>query len=1007
MARRSFKGGKLSQSLKSARASESKAKSSKKKKSSSSNSSKNSSSPVINRVYDPVTKKIVTVSSYPSTTKTTTPISPPKTTNTSTKSSSSGGSSKKSSSKKIVIYDSTGKVTQSTDSSKPVGMIDTTKAKTSSANLDKYSQPASVSFKRTGSTITRTVHSGGKVVSSEVVQDSSTSSDNKKTTSQLVGQEAIMRSTANRTLPTPSLQIDTSKQDANIQKKIDNNLPLTSAEQYRVTTGSYATSIEQLNQDIAGLNPQETQKQIKSVSNYQKQFDPKPIIKDAKFYDVKTHTFFPDEPEKTIFFKSQRPVDNILTPVDNILTEAKLNQIIKGEYKPSFRENLKNFGTNLILAPIRGAGKTIEYEKEFFTQTYPNLFKQNVKAITSKDIKTKTDFFYNVEEERKKNLKLIKDADVQNFALTVAGGSLIAKSAPLLMSKTAMKKIGTTILMGTTARESVRGIGRITFDEDLKQIKSEKQFKDALKLAEAKLKEEVYEKYPVKGRVYNVVPALFEGKTKGAFEAQLRKELILQGYKGARFENALAMGIKQRAFVASGELAGALATEATTERIGAHMKWDFSTKLKMPKVAKVGVKGVPSLTAPIFVKSTGKKLESQAYKQLFPLGVGEGLSEYINEKASSGGQVTTGGLLFSGAFGGVIAGKVGAKIISSKTGTESFLRRSVANVADPLEKGGDWISDVSGSIASKLSRTSMKSMEDTSRKLMNTIKAPIKTFTLTGIVPTQTELNKKFKVGSFSEVTTPTSKTNLFTPTNEFANVFQTSVNFNNLPSLSSSVNLPASSFPSLKKNELSFKNSLKTNTFFPTEVNLNNNINNFVNSNINSNVEVDLFSNVNTNVNENVNQFVNTNVNVNQFVNEFVTVPSNVNTSVSTNVPVYLAPIPPIPKFGKTKKGQGYNVQIKTKGKWNNMNKKPLYRESALSFGREIVDNSSEASFKISKSKSKAKPLNYLGSGNDFKFKKKKNLFIEKNTFRIDSMGELKKITAKGIAKRSKKNFF
>lgn len=105
------------------------------------------------------------------------------------------------------------------------------------------------------------------------------------------------------------------------------------------------------------------------------------------------------------------------------------------------------------------------------------------------------------------------------------------------------------------------------------------------------------------------------------------------------------------------------------------------------------------------------------------------------------------------------------------------------------------------------------------------------------------------------------------------------------------------------------------------------------------------------------------------------------------------------------------YNVYVKEKGgkRFFKANKTPLGKRQANALGAFIVDNSSAATFRTSRI-SKKKKINDIRKINLKKFRrpkrnKKSNLKIEKNRFRIDSRGELRGITAKGlIALRQRK---
>jgi hypothetical protein len=96
-----------------------------------------------------------------------------------------------------------------------------------------------------------------------------------------------------------------------------------------------------------------------------------------------------------------------------------------------------------------------------------------------------------------------------------------------------------------------------------------------------------------------------------------------------------------------------------------------------------------------------------------------------------------------------------------------------------------------------------------------------------------------------------------------------------------------------------------------------------------------------------------------------------------------------------------GYNVYAKQKGEYIKVNDKALTREAALALGGEVVDNTTSARFKISKTNQPAT----MGGGlfNTSKFTEKKGSFIEKNTFRIDTSVEFEGITVNGWKARRK----
>ncbi len=101
---------------------------------------------------------------------------------------------------------------------------------------------------------------------------------------------------------------------------------------------------------------------------------------------------------------------------------------------------------------------------------------------------------------------------------------------------------------------------------------------------------------------------------------------------------------------------------------------------------------------------------------------------------------------------------------------------------------------------------------------------------------------------------------------------------------------------------------------------------------------------------------------------------------------------------------GVPYNTLVRTKKKLRKVNRKPLTIKSALALGQKIVDNDPRRSFIISRTKGKAKRLS-LKPFNSERFRKPKgktNLnrlsLVEKTKYAIDTPGEIRGITLKGI---------
>lgn len=103
------------------------------------------------------------------------------------------------------------------------------------------------------------------------------------------------------------------------------------------------------------------------------------------------------------------------------------------------------------------------------------------------------------------------------------------------------------------------------------------------------------------------------------------------------------------------------------------------------------------------------------------------------------------------------------------------------------------------------------------------------------------------------------------------------------------------------------------------------------------------------------------------------------------------------------TKKVSGYHPYIKEKGKFFKASKEVFTKRGASAYAAEIADNSVAKTIKpikakkmVPKSELKDKEWKQLSK----KFRKKNDVYIEKNKYGIDSVGELQGITAKGLLK-------
>ena len=146
-------------------------------------------------------------------------------------------------------------------------------------------------------------------------------------------------------------------------------------------------------------------------------------------------------------------------------------------------------------------------------------------------------------------------------------------------------------------------------------------------------------------------------------------------------------------------------------------------------------------------------------------------------------------------------------------------------------------------------------------------------------------------------------------------------------------------------------------------------------------------------------------------------TTTKNIVTSPTISISPSVPSIPPPPilavggavgfNFAKEKRKQlkGYRVITKKGGKEQLLSQASFTKEEALQFGASRIGKTARASFKLVEAKGVTGK--FKGKGDFTKFyKSKSGFFVEKSKFRIDTPGEVREISHKGIkAKKKKKN--
>jgi len=134
---------------------------------------------------------------------------------------------------------------------------------------------------------------------------------------------------------------------------------------------------------------------------------------------------------------------------------------------------------------------------------------------------------------------------------------------------------------------------------------------------------------------------------------------------------------------------------------------------------------------------------------------------------------------------------------------------------------------------------------------------------------------------------------------------------------------------------------------------------------------------------------------------------------SIFPQFPLMKEPI--FPLWGSGQKSSprsvtGFNVFVKSRGKWLKVSDKPLPKMSALSFGSRAVERTTAATFSLRRAgqvKAQKKQDIFFSLARE-RLRSKKGgsplTFVEKNKYRINTAGELSGITVKGwLAKRRK----
>lgn len=135
----------------------------------------------------------------------------------------------------------------------------------------------------------------------------------------------------------------------------------------------------------------------------------------------------------------------------------------------------------------------------------------------------------------------------------------------------------------------------------------------------------------------------------------------------------------------------------------------------------------------------------------------------------------------------------------------------------------------------------------------------------------------------------------------------------------------------------------------------------------------------------------------------------TNIRQETEFKPPFIIPELPSREKERREESNKGFNVYVKEKKKFIKVNQRALSRRDALALGGTVVNETTSATFKLQAVKKKPSPIDLDVSNWDliggYFNQKEKNKFIEKNKFRINTIGEFNGITVKGWLARRRKS--
>lgn len=312
--------------------------------------------------------------------------------------------------------------------------------------------------------------------------------------------------------------------------------------------------------------------------------------------------------------------------------------------------------------------------------------------------------------------------------VTLGAPSLVA-SATVAGAAATTKFVVAQGVMATVPTVS-RKIGEVTLPEQDKLVFQQIKKQGIPNIVQQRFERQLFEEtssnifgkqFSARSAIEEIAPvSRFQPTRRGQYEDILREELEQRGYTKSQIESAVRSSRRVQDFGAAGEIGAVVGVSANIEKA-------FGTVMSktLPKttstVGKFAVAGVVTGGA----------------------GTVEGSLQQFAQQTGRGEKVDVKDIQRAAAAGGVSAGVLGGVLGASTKGASTFLTQTSANILDPSEPIGDFVSALSGKIAKTSAKVPVVSI------------APTTGVSTTTFVQTETTVGSETVSGKRRRPTTP------------------------------------------------------------------------------------------------------------------------------------------------------------------------------------------------------------------------------------------------------------